>query len=158
MMSATPTMIVVDAMRRIIASYERAFAVDCTCQLFEIVLARNLDRAELFEVRRHPLDVEQGEPARAQALHERGKRELRGVGRAMEHRLAKERASDGDAIQAAGKCAVLPDLHRMREAEIEKALVAVQNLGRNPRAVAVGPSGARLHDVDERGVDANVYV
>ena len=42
---------------------------------------------------RHPLGVEQREAARAQALDQRDQRHLRGVGHAVEHRLAEERAA-----------------------------------------------------------------
>ena len=51
-------------------------------ETFQVVGSTNLGAAELLQVRRHPLRVEQHEAARPQSLHQRDERDLRGVGRA----------------------------------------------------------------------------
>src|SRR5262245_8702531 len=68
-------------------------------QQTQVAAARDLHRAELLEMFGDPLRVEQQVPTGAQAVDERDERSLRRVARAMEHRLAEERAAKRHAVQ-----------------------------------------------------------
>ena len=79
----------------------------------QIELPRDFACAELLEVRRQPLGVEQGKPALTQTIDQRPERDLRCAGGAMKHRFAEKRAADRDAVEAADEFVSRPGLDRM---------------------------------------------
>jgi len=62
------------------------------------------------------LRVEQREASRAEPLDEVGDGGLRGVGAAVEHRLAAEEPAEGHAVKATHERLALPHLDAVREA------------------------------------------
>src|SRR5229473_8163801 len=98
----------------------------------QILAAGNFECAELRQVRRHPLRVEQGEPARPQPFHQRHQRDFRRLGRLMEHALAEKRAADVYPVKAARQFAVQPRLDAMRVAFAMKLAIGFENFLRNP--------------------------
>ena len=114
------------------------------------MVPRNFNAAKLLQVRGEPLRVEQHEFASAQMLHQRHQRNLGGISHAMKHRFAKERAAYRDAVQAAGKPALLPGFHRMRVAQLVQSRVALNNLAIDP---GIFPFRARSDHFGKRVVD-----
>ena len=104
---------------------------------------------------RRPLHVEQGRTVELQELDRRPARDLRRVGDPVEHRLAREEPADADAVQPADERAVLPRLDRVRPAELVQPRVRVDERRVDP-TVRSPRVGAPEHDVDERGVDADL--
>ena len=99
------------------------------------------------------LRVEQGEAAGAQPGHKRDQREFRRVARAAEHAFTEERAAERDAVEAADKVVVRPDLDRAGvpgtvEIDIERADLRIY-----PR---LRPVGAGVDHGVEGGVDADL--
>src|ERR1043165_6321402 len=121
----------------------------------EELRADDLSRAECFHVRRHDLAVEPRRAARLQMLDEKEQRELRGVGLAVEHRLAGEDAAGVDAVQAAGERAVAPGLDAVRVAGLVQPRVGGDDARVDPRAVLLGTrrGGAAADDGAEVAVD-----
>jgi len=76
------------------------------------MVSRNLNTAKLLQVRCEPLRVQQHEFARVQMIHQRYKRNLRGIGDAMKHRFPKKCSPHRDAVKAAGQPALLPSFDR----------------------------------------------
>ena len=74
----------------------------------EVLGPRDVDRTERHQVRGRPLHVEQRRAASSQPVDEVDQRDLRRVGRAVEHRLAGEQAADPDAVQPADQLARTP--------------------------------------------------
>ena len=72
---------------------------------------RNLDPAELLQVRGEPLCVEQDEVAGAQMFHQRNQRNLGRISYTMKHRFAKERATNCDAVKATSELVLFPSLN-----------------------------------------------
>jgi len=105
---------------------------DRSPQEAQIMVPRNLDSAELLQVRRKPLRVEQHEFASAQMLHQRYERNLGSVSHPMKHRFSKESSSNRDAVKAAGEPACLPGFDGMRMAELMQSCVAVDDLAIDP--------------------------
>ena len=87
----------------------------------EIFWPRDFDGAELLQVRREPLGVEEGEAPLAQMFDQREQRDLRGVADMMKHRFAEKRAADRDAVKAASELAILPGFDGMGVAELDAA-------------------------------------
>ena len=75
--------------------------------------------------------------ARAQPLDERDERNLRGVGLAVEHRLAEERAAERDAVEPAHQPIAVPRLDRVRDPRLVKRGVALDDLLVDPRSGVV---------------------
>ncbi len=71
--------------------------------------------------------------ARAQPLDERNERNFRGVGLAVEHRLAEERAAKRDTVEPAHQPIAVPRLDRVRKALLVKRRVALDDLARRSR-------------------------
>src|SRR6266516_5304990 len=67
----------------------------------EVILLRNLERAELLQVRSRPLRVQQREAPGPQPLHKRHKRHLRGIRGPVKHALPEKRPADMDAVKPA---------------------------------------------------------
>ena len=95
--------------------------------------ARNFGRAELGEMRREPLNVEQGETAFSQTFDQLPKRNLGRIGGAVKHRFAEERAADGHAVETSGKLARQPRLHGMRPSEFVQLRIALNDFVIDPR-------------------------
>src|SRR6266700_8242562 len=95
--------------------------------------ARNFGSAELLEVRREPLNVEQRETAFSQTFDQPPKRNLGRVGGDVKHRFAEERAADGHAVETSGKLATQPRLHGMRPAEFVQLRIALNDFVIDPR-------------------------
>ena len=114
------------------------------------MLSRNFDRAELLQMRCRPLRVEEREFERAQTFNQSDQGDLRGVRYAMKHRFAKERTAYRDAVQAAGKPALLPGFHRMRVAQFVQSRVALNNLATDP---GIFPFRTRNDHFGKRVVD-----
>src|SRR5207302_11161391 len=83
--------------------------------------AGDLDRAELRQMRRQKLRVEQTVAAVAQARHEMHERDLARIGDAAEHALAKKGAAERDAVKTADQFTVMPALDAVRGAPLEVA-------------------------------------
>ena len=73
-------------------------------------------RAELRQVRREELRVEQDEAAEPEPRHQMHQRHLGGVAHPAEHALAEEGAAQHHAIEPADQPPLLPDLDRVRVA------------------------------------------
>src|SRR5699024_2692526 len=70
-------------------------------------------------------------------LDESDESDLRGIRAPVEHRLAREQATDRDAVEPADQLTVLPRLHRVRPAEAVQLQVGRTDRRRYP---AVGAS------------------
>src|SRR6266404_9518036 len=77
-------------------------------------------------------------------------RDLGCVSFAMEHRLAKKRATDGDAVKSTGKLAFAPRLDGVRVTELVQPLVALDDFRIDPGVFA---PGAGADDFTEAIVD-----
>ena len=119
----------------------------------QILLTRDLDRAEFLQVRREPLRIEQGEAAISQPFHQGHQRDLRSVADMMKHRFAEERAADRNAVKTAGEFAILPGLDTMRVPEFVQPRVALDDLVVDP---GLGALRAFAHDFSERNVHADL--
>src|SRR5260370_28700983 len=108
------------------------------------MISRNFDRAEVFQMGCGPLRVEEREFERAKTFDQSDQGDLRGVGYAMKHRFAKERAADGDAVKSAGEFIFAPRFDRMRVAELVQPIEASADLAIDPVFLAVR---ARAHPV-----------
>ena len=93
-------------------------------QQLQILAAPDLGGAELGQVRRHPLQIEQREVAGPQALDQRGQRDLGRVGLDVEHRLAEEGAAQRDAVEPPDEAALAPAFDRVSLARGVQRLVA----------------------------------
>src|SRR5262245_62257846 len=91
--------------------------------------ARPAARAELFQMRRVDLAVEEVEAPGPQLTHQRNQCDLRSIRAQREHRLAEEGAAQRDAVDAAHQLARLPGLGAVREAEFEKPQVRLLHWG-----------------------------
>src|SRR5205823_9917755 len=111
---------------------------DGALEQFQVVRTRDLDCAELFQMRCQPLCVEQREFSRPQMLDQREERDLRGVALAMKHRFAEERAANGDTVESAGKLALAPRFDRMRIADLMQMFIALDNFAIDPRFLPPG--------------------
>ena len=97
---------------------ERTVELQTLGQLSEILSAGNLDRTELPQMRRDPLQVQQAKPAFEQPIDQDAERHLRRVPYAMEHRLPEERAAQTYAVEPAYQPVFVPHLDRMRVAGV----------------------------------------
>ena len=111
-------------------------------QLRQVLVAGDLDRPELFEVGRHPLNVEQTKTPAPHAIDQRDERDLRGIRHVVKHRFAEKRAAEMNAVEPADQRSSLPRLHRMRDAETVQRDVALENRVVDPRAIVVFPLSA----------------
>src|SRR3954454_184482 len=91
----------------------------------EVLASRQVDRTERPQVERRPLDVEQLGTVHPQQLDGRPARDLRRVGDAVEHRLAREEAPDAQALEPARELAVAPRLDAVRPPELVQPGVRV---------------------------------
>src|SRR3982750_2917074 len=119
----------------------------------EISCARDFDGAELLQVRGHPLGVEENKVPGAEMFDQAEKRDFGCVADVVEHRFAKERAADRDAVKPAGQFSVLPRFERMGVAELMKASIAGDDLVVDP---GLGTARAFPHHLDERNVEADL--
>src|SRR5205814_10664993 len=104
---------------------------------------------------RHDLAVEPRRAALAEMLDQEEQRELRGVGGAVEHRLAGEEAARVDAVEAADELLAVPDLDAVDVAGFVEARVGRDDALVDPGAVLVGArrAGAGADDGAEVAVD-----
>src|SRR5690349_17562641 len=102
-----------------------------------------------------PLHVEERGAVQPQELSGGPARDLRRVGDAVEHRLAREEPTDAHAVQTARELTALPRLDAVRPTELVQTGVRVDERGVDP-TVWSRRVGTAEHDVDERGVDANL--
>ena len=114
-------------------------------EALEVVPARDLGRAELLEMRRDPLRVEQLEALTDEPIDERDERHFGRVTDAMEHRLPEERGAEMDTVESADERAVLPAFDRVREPQPVERHIALQDVLADPGAVA-RPLGTCAHD------------
>src|SRR5262245_16702764 len=99
---------------------------------------------------RNPLGIEQDETLPSQLFDQSGQRDLRCVSHPMEHRLAKERATNRNAVEPAGKLSLLPRFYRMRVAERMQIFVARDDLLVDPGFIT---ARARPDDIGEGSID-----
>ena len=100
--------------------------VERDSQSLEIFFSRNLDGAEVHEVRVRHLRVEQHDTAVPTAPRsDETDRRLRRIGTTVKHRLAAEESAEHDAVQAADQQPAIRSwlarslhLDRVRDAEI----------------------------------------
>src|SRR3954451_17122153 len=71
-------------------------------QASQVIRPRNFHRSESRGVVGQELDIEQLKVALAQAVHQVSQGDLGSITHAREHRLAREEAADGHAVDAAG--------------------------------------------------------
>ena len=90
-----------------------------------------------------------------QQLDRRPARDLRRVGHAVEHRLAREEPADAHAVEPADELAVAPRLDAVRPAQLVQARVRVDERLVDP-AVRAARIGAAAHHRVERGVDPDL--
>ncbi len=108
-------------------------------------------------MRRDELRVEQGKAAEAQARHEIGQADLRGVGGAVKHALAEKGASQRQAVKPAGQFAVAPGLDGVDEAHFEQFAEQGGDGVVDPGLFAPRPAlGAACEHGVETGVDPDV--
>src|SRR6266550_5722297 len=116
---------------------------DCPPQQVQIMVSRNLDAAELLQMRREPLRIEQCKFPDAQILDKRHQRDFRCVGHAMKHRFTKKDAADRHAVESAGELAtgrvrptgglaVSPRFNRMRVTELMEPDITLDNFAIDP--------------------------
>lgn len=104
-------------------------------------------------MRRDELAVEQAPAAGNQPRDEVRQGYLRCIARAADHRFTEKGAAERNAVEAAGKIAVQPDLDAVRVAELEQALVARPDDRVDPRRRSVvGGFGAKRHHLAKGGV------
>src|SRR5215471_1138289 len=72
-----------------------------------VVVARQLFRTELRQVRGDELGVEQAKAAEAKPRHQMYQRHLRGIAHQAKHALAEEYAADSDAVEPADQMPAL---------------------------------------------------
>src|ERR1700730_17838098 len=100
------------------------------------------------------LAVDERDAAGPRFVDESRERNLRGVARPGEHRLATEQPADPYAVEAPDQPAVVPGFEGVRPAESVQVLVRTAHRRHDPGAVAVGPrSGAAVEDGGEVTVD-----
>jgi len=102
------------------------------------MIPRNLDAAKLLQMRCKPLRIKQDKLSRAQALDQRDERNLRRIGHPMKHRFTKKRATDGDAVKAAGEFAAGPRFDRVRVTKLVQPRVTLDNFSIDPGVFAPG--------------------
>ena len=95
------------------------------------------------------LAIEQGVMTDAEAGDEPGKRDLRRVGAAAEHRFAEKGAAQLDPVETAHQRAVVPAFDRVGMAGGMEVARGLFDGGIDPRFAAIGAGG---HDRVEGGV------
>ena len=119
-----------------------------------IIRARDLIRTETRGVRRHHLDVPQGEAARAQQPgggHQGG---VAGIGSTVEHGLAGEQPAEGHPEQSPHQAPLAPHLDAVRPPVLVQAHVGPHQPRGEPFAIAVAAAGVR--DLGEGAVHAHL--
>ncbi len=86
----------------------------------------------------HELAIEQREVAGLQSGHKPRQRDFGCIGRAAEHALAEERATELHAVEAAYQFIALPDLDRVRVTRAVKRNHCMLELGVDPGFLALG--------------------
>src|SRR2546429_7136202 len=110
------------------------------------MVPRNLDAAELLQMRRKPLRIEQREFPSTQMFDQRNQCDLRCISHAMKHRFAKECAADHDAVKSAselatgrvrptGGLAAGPCFDRMGITKLMQTRITLDDLAIDPGAV-----------------------
>ena len=96
------------------------YARQSLCQLSVIIRACDLAHAKLRQMRIEKLRIKQRKATLPQTCGQKDQRDFAGVARARKHALAKKRAAQRNAIDAADQlalpCTQLPDLYAMRVA------------------------------------------
>ncbi len=115
--------------------------------------ARDFDRAELLQMRREPLRVEQRKFSRAQSFHQSNERNLRCISHSMKHGFAKKRPAHHHTVKAAGEFSFAPCFNRMRVTELMQSRVALDDLGVDPGVV---PLSAGANDFAKFYVDLDL--
>src|SRR5260370_15182639 len=99
------------------------------------MVPRNFDAAELLQMRRKPLRIEQREFPSTQMFDQCHQCDLRCIGHTMKHRFAKECAADRDAIKSAGELAAGPRFDRMGITKLMQTRVTLDDLAIDPCVV-----------------------
>ena len=110
-------------------------------------------RAELRQMRRHELRVEQPVTPEPQPRHEMHQRDLAGVGDPAEHALAEKRRAERDPVKPADQLAIVPALDAVRRPAGEQRGVEAHDLLVDPgRRAGFAGLGAAPHHRLESGV------
>lgn len=121
-------------------------------QSMEIFGPRDFDGAELGQVRRNPLGIEEGKAPFAQVLDQREQRDFGRIPHVVKHRFAEECATDRDAVKSARELSRLPGLHRVSVAELMQSGVTLDDLIVDP---SLGPSRALSHHFGKGSIDSD---
>lgn len=105
---------------------------------FQIFLSWDFAGAELCQMGRVPLGVEQGESARPQDPDEMPESDLGGVGDPMEHRFSEEGASERDAVEPPCQLPPMPDLKGMCVAAFKELPITGSDRHGDPGRLPVG--------------------
>src|SRR5579863_145053 len=97
-----------------------------------IARAGNLDGAELLQMRRQELGVEQPVAAAPQPKDEVGERDLARILDPTEHALAEKSGAERDAVQPADQLARIPAFDAVRGAALEEGAVEPHDLVIDP--------------------------
>jgi len=99
----------------------------CLVKTTEVVFARDLLPAELPEMIRHPLGVQQEIVLPAQPLHQMDEGHLAGIGLMRKHRLSEEGPPQRHPVEPALQALLIPALHGMGEAGLVQVYVTLDN-------------------------------
>ena len=120
---------------------EVGFDVESFLQQPMEFFAIQLRGAELAQVIRHELRVEQLEASARQPGCEVDQGDLRSVALIGEHAFAEVGAVESDAIETAHEAIAVPNLDRVAVAEVEQVAVERADAVVDPRRAATGPRG-----------------
>ncbi len=93
--------------------------------------------AEVVQVLRGHLAIDEREAPFMQLAHQGGETDFRGVVGATEHGFAKEQLPHGQAIEAADQLVIEPDLDRVGDAALMQLQVGILHALGDPGAVGV---------------------
>ncbi|OJU57036.1 MAG: hypothetical protein BGO00_12695 [Alphaproteobacteria bacterium 62-8] len=105
-------------------------------QARQIGRARNLDRAELFQMGGQKLRIQQSKAAADQPRHQMHQRHFARVARAGEHTLAKERGTQRDTVKSTDQLAVLAAFDGVGEASFVQRRIKPDDLVIDPALLA----------------------
>lgn len=95
----------------------------------------------------HKLTIEKGEVANPEACNEPCERDLRSIGSAAEHALAKESAAELHAVETADELIAFEDLDRVGVARALKRDHRMLELGIDPGLLAFGAGGDHAGEI-----------
>src|ERR1043165_1835898 len=106
-------------------------------QQMDIIGTRDLQGAELFQMRRDPLGIEENKLPFPEPFHQREEGNFRRVADVVKHRLAEKRTADRESVKTTGKLALLPRFDGMRMSKAMEAGITFNDLAVDPGFVAV---------------------